>query len=83
LIDKEFIGAVIGRCGKIIQEMQRETGATISIEEVDNKGVVQVFADNKAAIDDAVGRIKAIASKPEIGETYEGSEINYAIRCFR
>ncbi len=72
LIDKEFIVAVIGPGGKIIQEMQRETGATISIEEVDNKGVVQVFADNKAAIDDAVGRIKAIASKPEIGETYEG-----------
>jgi len=72
LIDKEFIGAVIGPGGKIIQEMQRETGATISIEEVDNKGVVQVFADNKASIDDAVGRIKAIASKPEVGETYEG-----------
>lgn len=71
-IDKEFIGAVIGPGGKIIQEMQRETGATISIEEVENKGVVQVFADNKAAIDDAVGRIKAIAAKPEVGEIYEG-----------
>lgn len=71
-IDKEFIGAVIGPGGKIIQEMQRETGATISIEEVDGKGVVQVFADNKAAIDDAVKRIKAIAAKPEIGEIYEG-----------
>lgn len=71
-IDKEFIGAVIGPGGKIIQEMQRETGATISIEEVENVGVVQVFADNKAAIDDAVGRIKAIAAKPEIGEIYEG-----------
>ena len=71
-IDKEFIGAVIGPGGKIIQEMQRETGATISIEEVDNKGVVQVFADNKAAIDDAVGRIKGIAAKPEIGTIYEG-----------
>ncbi len=71
-IDKEFIGAVIGPGGKIIQEMQRETGATIAIEEVDNKGVVQVFADNKAAIDDAVGRIKAIAAKPEVGEIYEG-----------
>ena len=71
-IDKEFIGAVIGPGGKIIQEMQRETGATISIEEVDNVGVVEVFADNKAAIDAAVGRIKAIAAKPEIGETYEG-----------
>ncbi|WP_090607732.1 polyribonucleotide nucleotidyltransferase [Parapedobacter koreensis] len=71
-IDKEFIGAVIGPGGKIIQEMQRETGATIAIEEVGNKGVVQVFAENKASIDDAVRRIKAIAAKPEIGEIYEG-----------
>ncbi|MFC3196345.1 polyribonucleotide nucleotidyltransferase [Parapedobacter deserti] len=71
-IDKEYIGAVIGPGGKIIQEMQRETGATIAIEEVDNKGVVQVFAENKASIDDAVRRIKAIAAKPEIGEIYEG-----------
>jgi polyribonucleotide nucleotidyltransferase len=53
-IDKEFIGAVIGPGGKIIQEMQRETGATISIEEKDNQGVVQIFADNKAAIDAAL-----------------------------
>lgn len=72
IIDKEFIGAVIGPGGKIIQEMQRETGATISIEEVDNKGIVQVFADNKAAIDDATSRIKAIAAKPEVGATYQG-----------
>lgn len=72
LIDKEFIGAVIGPGGKIIQEMQRETGATISIEEVDNKGVVQIFADNKEAIDAALARIKAIVAKPEIGEIYEG-----------
>ncbi|WP_090625795.1 polyribonucleotide nucleotidyltransferase [Parapedobacter indicus] len=71
-IDKEFIGAVIGPGGKIIQEMQRETGATIAIDEVDNKGVVQVFAENKASIDDAVRRIKAIAAKPEVGEVYEG-----------
>jgi polyribonucleotide nucleotidyltransferase len=71
-IDKEFIGAVIGPGGKIIQEMQRETGATISIEEVDNKGVVQIFADNKESIDAALARIKAIVAKPEIGETYEG-----------
>ncbi len=71
-IDKEYIGAVIGPGGKIIQEMQRETGATIAIEEIDGKGVVQVFADNKAAIDDAVRRIKAIAAKPEVGEVYEG-----------
>ncbi|MBS7563078.1 polyribonucleotide nucleotidyltransferase [Mucilaginibacter sp. Bleaf8] len=71
-IDKEFIGAVIGPGGKIIQEMQRETGATINIEEKDNQGIVQVFADNKAAIDAAVSRIRAIAAKPEVGETYEG-----------
>ncbi|MFB9844494.1 polyribonucleotide nucleotidyltransferase [Mucilaginibacter ginsenosidivorans] len=71
-IDKEYIGAVIGPGGKIIQEMQRETGATINIEEKDNQGIVQVFADNKAAIDAAVSRIRAIAAKPEVGEIYEG-----------
>jgi len=71
-IDKEFIGAVIGPGGKIIQEMQRETGATINIEEVGNYGIVQIFADNKEAIDKAVTRIKNIASKPEVGEIYEG-----------
>ena len=71
-IDKEFIGAVIGPGGKIIQEMQRETGATIAIEEKDNLGIIQIFADNKEAIDKAVNRIKAIASKPEVGEVYEG-----------
>ena len=71
-IDKEFIGAVIGPGGKIIQEMQRETGATINIEEVGNQGIVQIFADNKESIDAAVRRIRAIASKPEVGEIYEG-----------
>ncbi|MBW4891524.1 polyribonucleotide nucleotidyltransferase [Mucilaginibacter sp. HMF5004] len=71
-IDKEFIGAVIGPGGKIIQEMQRETGSTISIEEKDNQGIVQIFADNKGAIDAAVARIRAIAAKPEVGEIYEG-----------
>ncbi len=71
-IDKEFIGAIIGPGGKIIQEMQRETGATISIEEKDNKGIIQVFADSKDAIDQAVTRIKNIVAKPEVGETYEG-----------
>lgn len=71
-IDKEYIGAVIGPGGKIIQEMQRETGATISIEEVGNQGIVQIFADNKESIDKAVTRIKNIAAKPEVGEIYEG-----------
>nr|WP_294900688.1 polyribonucleotide nucleotidyltransferase [uncultured Pedobacter sp.] len=72
VIDKEFIGAIIGPGGKIIQEMQRETGATISIEEKDNRGYIQIFADNKAAIDQATTRIKNIVAKPEVGETYEG-----------
>jgi len=71
-IDKEFIGAVIGPGGKIIQEMQRETGATINIEEVGNQGVVQIFADNKEAIDKAVTRIRNIAARPEVGDIYEG-----------
>jgi len=71
-IDKEFIGAVIGPGGKIIQEMQRETGANINIEEVNNMGIVQIFGDNKEAIDAAVSRIRAIAMRPEVGEIYEG-----------
>ncbi|UKT65640.1 polyribonucleotide nucleotidyltransferase [Pedobacter mucosus] len=71
-IEKEFIGAIIGPGGKIIQEMQRETGASISIEEVDGKGIVEIFADNKAAIDAAVTRIRNIVAKPEIGEVYQG-----------
>ncbi|WP_029285579.1 polyribonucleotide nucleotidyltransferase [Pedobacter sp. R20-19] len=71
-IEKEFIGAIIGPGGKIIQEMQRETGASISIEEVDGKGIVEIFADNKAAIDSAVTRIRNIVAKPEIGEVYQG-----------
>lgn len=71
-IDREFIGAVIGPGGKIIQELQRETGTSISIEEVDNKGIVQIFAANKEGVDAAAKRIKAIVAKPEVGETYEG-----------
>jgi len=71
-IDKEMIGAVIGPGGKVIQEIQKETGATIVIEEVDNKGVVNIFAVNKDDMDAAVKRIKAIAATPEVGETYEG-----------
>lgn len=71
-IDKEFIGAVIGPGGKIIQEMQRETGATISIEEKDNQGIIQIFGDNKESIDAAVKRIRQIVAKPEVGEIYEG-----------
>jgi polyribonucleotide nucleotidyltransferase len=72
VIAKEFIGAIIGPGGKIIQELQRETGTTISIEEIDGKGVIDVFSDNKEGIDKAVGKIKAITSVPEVGEEYEG-----------
>lgn len=71
-IDKEFIGAVIGPGGKIIQEMQRETGTTITIEEKDNQGVISIFAPDKESIDKAVKRIKGIVAKPEVGEIYEG-----------
>lgn len=72
-VDKEFIGAIIGPGGKIIQEMQRETGANISIEEKNNLGYVQVFADNAASVDAALTRIKQIVAKPEIGEIYNGT----------
>ncbi len=72
-IPKEFIGAVIGPGGKIIQQMQEETGATITIEETDGVGKVQVSAPNKDSIDAALGRIKAIVAVPEIGEVYEGT----------
>ncbi|MFC2674390.1 MAG: polyribonucleotide nucleotidyltransferase, partial [Prevotella melaninogenica] len=71
-IPKEFIGAVIGPGGKIIQQMQEETGATITIEETDGVGKVQVSAPNKDSIDAALGKIKAIVAVPEIGEVYEG-----------
>lgn len=70
LIPKEMIGAVIGPGGKIIQAMQAETGATISIEEVGDQGRVEIAANNKTAIDAAIARIKGIVSIPEIGETY-------------
>lgn len=71
-IPKEFIGAVIGPGGKIIQQMQEETGATITIEETEGVGKVQISAPNKDSIDAALGKIKAIVAVPEIGEVYEG-----------
>ena len=72
-IPKEFIGAVIGPGGKIIQQMQEDTGATITIDEADGVGKVQVSASNKDAIDAALGKIKAIVAIPEVGEVYEGT----------
>ena len=72
-IPKEFIGAVIGPGGKIIQQMQEESGATITIDEVDGVGKVQVSAPNKDSIQKAIAKIKAIVAIPEVGEVYEGT----------
>ena len=72
-IPKEFIGAVIGPGGKIIQQMQEDTGATITIDEEDGVGKVQVSAPNKDAINAALAKIKAIVAVPEVGEVYEGT----------
>ena len=72
-IPKEFIGAVIGPGGKIIQQMQEDTGATITIDEVDGVGKVQVSAPDKDAIDAALAKIKSIVAVPEVGEVYEGT----------
>jgi polyribonucleotide nucleotidyltransferase len=71
-IPKEFIGAVIGTGGKVIQEIQAVTGATVAIEEVDNKGIIDISADNKTAIDAALARINAIVEQPEVGKIYKG-----------
>jgi len=72
-IDKEYIGAVIGPGGKVIQEMQRETGATINIEEVNNVGEVSVFSASKESLDKAVSWIKGLIAVPVVGDTYEGT----------
>ena len=72
-IPKEFIGAVIGPGGKIIQQMQEESGATITIDEADGVGKVQVSAPNKESIQKAIAKIKAIVAIPEVGEIYEGT----------
>lgn len=72
-IPKEFIGAVIGPGGKIIQQMQEDTGATITIDEADGVGKVQVSAPNKDSIDAALAKIKAIVAVPEVGEVYDGT----------
>ena len=69
-IEKEFIGAVIGPGGKIIQEIQESTGATVVIEEIDGKGIVDIVSSNKESLDAAVKRIKDITAIPEIGEVY-------------
>ncbi|MDY6250598.1 MAG: polyribonucleotide nucleotidyltransferase [Bacteroidaceae bacterium] len=75
-IPKEFIGAVIGPGGKIIQGMQEDTGATITIDEEDGVGKVQVSAPNKESIDAAVAKIKAIVAVPEVGEVYDAKVVS-------
>ena len=71
-IPKEFIGAIIGPGGKIIQGMQEETGATITIEEIDGAGRIEVSGTNKASIEKAMNLIKGIVAIPEVGEVYKG-----------
>jgi len=71
-IPKDMIGAVIGPGGKIIQEIQEVSGATIVIEEVNNKGIVDISATNKESIDLALARVKGIVAIPEVGEIYKG-----------
>jgi len=72
-IEKEFIGAVIGPGGKVIQEIQRETGTTINIEEVGNQGEVSIFSPAKEGLDKAVAWVKGIVAVPEVGEVYEST----------
>ena len=71
-IPQDMIGAVIGPGGKVIQDIQKTTGTTITITEVDNKGIVDIFGQDKTALDGALNRIKAIVAIPEVGETYHG-----------
>lgn len=72
VIPKDFIGAVIGPGGKVIQDIQKTTGTTITITENDESGLVDVFGQDKASIDAAMARIKAIVAVPEVGEVYSG-----------
>jgi len=71
-IDKEMIGAVIGPGGKVVQEIQKETGATVIIEEIDNAGMVTIFSSDKKSMEDAQARIRAIVASPEVDEVYDG-----------
>lgn len=73
IIDKEFIGAVIGPQGKVIQEIQKETGTTINIEEVGNTGEVSIFSTNKDGVEKALAWVKGIVAVPEVNEVYEAT----------
>ncbi|MDQ3141944.1 MAG: polyribonucleotide nucleotidyltransferase [Bacteroidota bacterium] len=76
IIEKSFIGAVIGPGGKIIQEMQAKTGTKINIEEVGDKGVINIASNNKDAIEMAVGMINAITFIPQIGDVYDAKVVS-------
>ncbi|GAA4432689.1 polyribonucleotide nucleotidyltransferase [Ravibacter arvi] len=71
-IEKDQIGAVIGPGGKVVQEIQKDSGATVNIEEKDNYGYVSIFSADKASMDKAVSRVKGIVAVPEVGEVYKG-----------
>jgi polyribonucleotide nucleotidyltransferase len=72
IIEKEMIGAVIGPGGKVVQDIQNTTGATVVIEEVNGKGIINVFATNKDVMEAALRRIKGIVAVPEVGAEYVG-----------
>ena len=72
-IDKDLIGAVIGPGGKVVQEIQKESGATVVIEEETDAGVVTIFSDNKEAMEMAAGRVRAIVAKPEVDTVYDAT----------
>lgn len=76
IIEKSFIGAIIGPGGKIIQEMQAKTGTKINIEEVGDKGVINIASNNKEAIDAAVAMISAIAFTPQVGDVYDAKVVS-------
>jgi len=73
IVDADFIGAIIGPGGKVIQEMQKETGTTINIEEIDGKGEVSIFSNNQEGVQKALEIIKGIIAVPQVGEVYEGT----------
>lgn len=76
IIDKEFIGAVIGPGGKIIQDIQAKTGTTISIEEKDGKGHVEILSNDAESMEKAVAIVRGIVAIPEVGGTYSGKVKN-------
>lgn len=73
IIARDYIGAVIGPGGKVVQEIQRETGAVVNIEEIDDHGEVKIYSSNKESMEKALNWVKGIVAEPEVGETYEST----------